>query len=588
MINTYSKYSAEKAPTRFRDRTPILGILLGIAGVIIVGRLFYIQVIMHETYKSAAVAEQLKKLVIPAERGTISVLSGDKGMPIVLNETKYLLFADPSFIKIPHDTAVKLQPLLGGELVDIEEKLSYNSRYVELAKKLDEDTKNKIAKLKLPGIVAKKQRFRSYPEDQLASQVLGFVNYDGEGQYGIEGYLDDVLSGTPGQLKAITDVHGVPLAGNSENIVKRPVEGNDITLSLDMTIQRIAEDALKTGVDNSRSTGGSVVIMDASNGAIKAMANWPTYNPSSYEKVTDQSLYKNKSVTDALEVGSIMKLLTISAALDLGVINKETTYLDLGYAEADGFIIKNALSYGERTFSIFDILKYSLNTGAVHVLKEMGGGELNERTRIIWHDYLVNHYKLGSLTGIEQSGEGKGIVPDPSKGNGLNIQYANTAFGQGISITLVQFASALSALVNGGTYYQPSLVHSITNTEDISDLSIPKVIASGIVTPTASADIVSLMEHYAALNNSETARAGFSIGGKTGTAEIPDPNGGYKKDIYNGTYAGFVGGEKPQYVIVIRVDEPKISGSAGAVVCRPIFTEIANKMMDTLPFARAL
>ncbi len=588
MINTYSKYGAAKPSPRFKDRTPIVGVLISIAGIIIIGRLFYIQIIRHETYKNAAVAEQLKKLTIPAERGSISILDGEKILPIVLNESKYLIFADPSFVRDPHQTAVKLQPLLGTDLNDLEKKLSQSNRYVELKNKLDETTKNKISALKLPGIVAKKQRFRSYPEADFASQVLGFVNLDGLGQYGVEGYLNDKLSGTPGQLKAITDVHGVPLAGNAENIVKRPVDGQDITLTIDTTIQLIAEAAIKNGVERTKSVGGSVVVLDASNGNVKAMANWPSYDPSSYEKVDDQGLFKNKSVTDALEVGSIMKLMTLSAALDRGVISKDTTYLDKGYEEADGFKIKNALSYGERVFSIFDILKYSLNTGAVHVLKQMGGGELNEQTRVLWHNYLVDHYKFGSKTGIEQSGEGDGIVPDPIDGNGLNIQYANTAFGQGITVTVLQYATALSALVNGGTYYQPSLLYSSTNSSGVTKLHEPKVVSTNIISKSASNDIVDLMKQYAKENNSETARAGFSIGGKTGTAQIPAKGGGYREDAYIGTYAGFVGGKQPEYVIVLRVDEPKNGGFAGSNAARPVFTEIANSMMDSLPFTRDL
>ena len=563
-------------------------ILLGLIGVIFVAKLFYIQIIKHETYKTAAIAEQLKKFSIPAERGTISVLSGEQEIPIVLNETRYLLYADPSFIKKPKETAEKLQPLIGGDVKVLQEKLERQSRYVEIAKKLDETTKVKIAELKLPGIVAKRQRFRTYPEAQFSSQVLGFVNYDGEGQYGVEGYLNEELGGTLGQLKAITDVHGVPLAGNSDNIVTQPVDGEDITLTIDTNMQRIAEEAIKNGVERTKSPGGSVIIIEAANGTVKAMANYPGYDPSAYEKVTDQNLYKNRSVTDAMEIGSIMKLMTISAALDLGVISKDTTYLDRGYEEADGYRIRNALSYGERTFSIFDIIKYSLNTGAVHVLKEMGGGELNEKTRILWHGYLTDHYRFGGLTGVEQSGEGKGIVPSPSEGSGLNIQYANTAFGQGITVTIMQFAAALSALVNGGTYYQPSLIYSTTDKSGNQELHIPKIISDNVVSDSVSLDIIDLMEHYARDNNPEAARAGFSIGGKTGTAQIPSPDGGYREDVFNGTYAGFVGGQEPQYVVVLRIDEPRISGFAGADAARPIFTEIANNMMNTLPFSRDL
>jgi cell division protein FtsI/penicillin-binding protein 2 len=218
----------------------------------------------------------------------------------------------------------------------------------------------------------------------------------------------------------------------------------------------------------------------------------------------------------------------------------------------------------------------------------MGGGEVNEKARLLWHNYLVDHYNFGKQTGIEQSGEGTGIIPDPKEGYGLNVQYAETTFGQGMSVTLMQYAAALSSVINGGTYYKPSLVQSMTTPDGVTHLNEKKIVTTNVVSANTSAAIVSLMEQYAKENNSETARAGFSIGGKTGTAEIASPEGGYYKDKFNGTYAGFLGGRTPQYVIVIRIDEPKISGSAGAIAARPIFTEIANNMMDSLPFSRGL
>lgn len=569
----------------FRDRTPFLMAFLVLAGIVFVGRLFQLQIIKHDQYKAAATSEQLKKFSIPAERGTISVLDGERSLPVVLNETRYLLYADPSFVDDPEKAATQLQPVIGGKVDELKEKLSEETRYIELAKKVDKPTADKIRDLSIKGVVLKEQRQRTYPEGQFAAQVLGFVNYDGEGQYGIEGFMDKELGGTAGQLRAVTDISGVPLAGNSDNVVKDPVAGKNVTLTLDMTVQRIVEDTVKKHVESTRSKSGSAVVMDINSGAVKGMANWPTYNPADFENVSDLNLFKNRAVTDPMEVGSIMKTLTISSALDQGLINRESIYSDPGYEDVDGLKITNALNFGAGTFSIFDIIKNSMNTGAVHLLKMMGGGsDLNQQARVTWHDYMTDHYQLGKKTGIEQIGEGEGIIPDPLEGDGLNIQYANTSFGQGMTATILQIAAALSSVLNGGTYYQPHLVHSETDGAGKETVLPPKIVREKVVSSSASADITALMERYAKENNREAARPGFSVGGKTGTAQIPSPNGGYRDDAYNGTYAGFVGGQNPEYVVIIRMDEPKNGGFAGSAAARPVFTDIANVMMDSLPF----
>ena len=588
MINTYSRYGLKNKPLRWKDRTPLIGVLLAVVGVIFVGRLFYIQIIKHDDYKAAAIAEQLKKFSIPAERGTISLLDGEKELPIVLNETRYLIYADPVFIKKPQETAEKLQPLIGGDVNNIKEKLTRASRYVVLAKKIDESIKAKISALKLPGIVSMKQRFRTYPEGQMAAQVLGFVNYDGEGQYGIEGYLNSELAGKPGLLKAITDVRGVPLAGNSENIVDAPVPGKNVVLTLDSTIQSIAENAIKNGVEKTKANSGSVVIMDINTGRVKGMANWPSFEPQKFEEVTDLNLFKNRAVTDPLEPGSVIKTLVMGAGNDLGLINEESTYFDQGSVVVDGHTIKNGIYIAPGVYNMFDVIRDSLNTGSVSILKLMGGGEINEKARTTWHHYLTDQFQFGKKTGVEQVNEAKGIVPDPIHGYARNLTLANTTYGYAISITMVQLAAAVSSAINGGTYYQPTVLYSLIDAKGNEVINEPKIVKQNVISASASKVVVDLMERYAASNNRETARAGFSLGGKTGSAEIALPEGGYKPNSFNGTYVGFVGGSSPQYVVALRVDEPKISGSAGAVAARPIFTEIANNMMDSLPFSRGL
>lgn len=566
---------------RWRDRTPLFAVVLLLVGALFVGRLFYLQIIKHDVYKAAATAEQYKKFSIPASRGSISLLDGDTPVPIVLNEDKYLVYADPMLIDEPEDTAEKLYALLGKDKNELKRNFELDSRYVVIAKKISRENALKIQEMKLKGIVTKAASFRTYPEGITASQLLGFVNDEGEGQYGVEGYLDKELRGKDGLLKGVTDINGVPLAGTADNILSNPERGDNIVLTIDSTMQRITEEAIKNAVEKTNSTGGSIVVMEANTGAVKAMANWPSYDPRSYESVTDLNLFKNRAVTDPLEVGSIMKVLTLAAAFDQGVVNPESTYYDQGFEQVGEFKITNAINFGSGTYSVFDIIRNSLNTGAVHLLKSMGGGEINDKSRTIWHEYLTSKYGFGKTTGIEQAGEAPGIVPDPTEGDGLDIQYANTSFGQGTTETPLQMAAALSSAVNGGTYYKPYIVSERTNYAGVTTVTEPTPLHQSI-SKAASDGIVRIMERYASTNNKETARNGFSIGGKTGTAQIPDGKGGYREDLYNGTYAGFVGAKSPEYVVIVRIDAPRISGYAGSDAARPIFTVVANGIMDNI------
>lgn len=565
--------------------------LLLLLGGLFTIRLFYLQVIRHDYYQKSANFSQLKQYEVPASRGIIEAKSGDQTVPLVLNETLYTLFADPKYVKDPSAAADSIEDAIGGSQTDYEQKIRNpdSPRYVILSKRLDRDQNQKIEKLALKGIGTREAQYRTYPDGQLASQLLGFVNDDGEGKYGLEQALDKELRGTPGQLKAITDANGVPLAANKDNIVIAPQSGDKVTLTIDVGLQQQLEDALKTGLEHAKSKSGSALIMEVNTGAIKAMASYPTYNPAEYYKVKDGSVFNNGSVTAPLEVGSIMKPLTTGAAIDLGTVSPETTYYDPGFFVIDEATVRNVEEVrGAATRTVSDILKYSLNTGATWLLMQMGGGEINQQARLRWHDYMTNHYLLGKTTGIEQGFEAEGLVPSPTDGFGLNITYANSAFGQGMTATPLQMGAAFSALLNGGTYYKPHLVESTTKTDDKVVKKQPEVVKNRVVKPTVSRQIQDMLQEtfkanrivYTSSFAPATIRPEYMIGGKTGTAQITKPEGGYYEDKFNGMYMGFVGGDTPEYVIVVRVNEPKIAGYAGSRGAAPIFVKLANMLID--------
>jgi cell division protein FtsI/penicillin-binding protein 2 len=411
------------------------------------------------------------------------------------------------------------------------------------------------------------------------------VNNDGQGTYGIEQSLNSELSGTPGMLKAITDASGVPLAASRDNVQVDPKPGDNVTLTINLSMQKNLESILAQGLQKVKSPSGSALIMDPNSGAILAMANWPSYDPSKYFDVTDPSVFNDPAISSPLEVGSVMKTLTISAGLNQGVITPNTTYHDSGSVSVDGFTIGNVHAIPEDPTSIQDVLKFSLNTGAIYVLKQMGGGDINQKGRDIWHDYMTNHFQLGKPTGIDLPNEAAGSIPDPDNGYGLDLQYANTAFGQGMSATILQMASAFSSVINGGTYFKPYVIDNRTTASGKVTQTKPQIVKSGVISPTASSQIRGLLQYVFEQNHtgySSNFHPGYVVGGKTGTAQIPQPGGGYKATVYNGTFLGFVGGDKPQYAVAVLTNTPDLPGfdSAGAQAAAPIFGSIDDMLIN--------
>lgn len=559
----------------------VILVVLGVFGI----RLFYLQVIKHDYYQKAALSGQLKQYEIPAERGLIEAHDGDAVVPIVLNEKRYTLFADPKYIKDPAQAAAKVQKIIGGNQGDYEKLMRADTRYAVLAKKLTKDKRTALDKLDIKGLGTREGTIRTYPQGDLAAQLLGFVDDEGIGKYGLEQALNTELKGKPGQLNAITDARGVPLVANEDNVITKPQVGNRLRLTIDVSLQRQVEDILKAGLDKAQSKSGGAVVLDPNTGAVKAMANYPTYNPAEFYKVEDGNVFNNATVSSPLEVGSIMKPLTAAAALDQGVVAPTTSYFDPGqYKIGDATISNIEEDGGAGTRTVADILELSLNTGATWLLMQMGGGEVNAQARKRWNDYLVNHYQFGKATGIEQGYEAEGTIPDPVDGFGLNIQYANMSFGQGLTATPLQMGAALGAVINGGSYVQPHLIERQTTANGTATNTKTKVIKKDVVSERVSGQMIKLMEGVVRRNYKlygfSQLDSRYSIGGKTGTAEISKPGGGYYEDKFNGTFMGFVGGDKPQYVIVVRVNEPGIAGYAGSRAAAPIFTSITNMLIN--------
>lgn len=563
--------------------------------VLIIGRLFYLQIIRHDFYRHQALGDQQREYVIPADRGIIKAHEGSQLVPLALNQQLYTLYADPGYIKDPSVTAAKVSQIMGAKQSDYETAMrKTGTRYVVLAKRVSADQQKQIIALKLPGVGLAAQEYRTYPQNSLASQVLGFVNDEGKGNYGIEQYMNKDLAGKEGKLKAVTDINGVPLAASRDNVQVDPKPGSDVVMTLDIGMQKLLENYLSQESQKTKASKAGALIMDVNTGAIKAMANFPTYDPSQYFNVTDSTVFNNATVSEPFELGSVMKTLTTAAALDLGVVKPDTTFYDPGQWPLDGSVIQNVEEErGAGQSSIARLLNLSMNSGATWELMQMGGqtGTVTQQARERWYDYLINHYQFGKATGIEQGYEAEGFIPKPNTGFALQLTYANTSFGQAMTVTPLQMAAALSAVLNGGTYYQPRLVDQVVKSDGTTTVKKPVVVRKDVVKPDVSASMASLMagvvqtkvdQGFPFMKFSDN----YLVGGKTGTAQIANPAGGYYEDRFNGTFIGFVGGDKPQYLIMVDVKTPHVGGYAGSTAAMPLWADLAHMLIDNFSVAQ--
>jgi len=566
-------------------RTAALYAVVILVGAVIVGRLFQLQVLRHDFYSDLALAEHEAKFTIPASRGTVYVHDGANGtVPVVLNEVLPTVYLDPFGIEDEDNDRIAeaLATTLSIDKADILNLLDQNeSRYQVVKKQVDQKVITELRELDLSGVGFVDESYRVYPQGNFGAQILGFVNGAGEGQYGIEEFLDQDLSGADGRFEAVTDVHGIPLATSEQNVIVAPEDGSDVTLTIDVNIQQFVEEALKKGVRSSKGQSGSAIVIDPRTGAVLAMANYPSYDPDEFGSQEDFSVFLNDVISSPYETGSGVKVLTMAAALNEGVVTKNTTFNDTGFVQVEDRRIKNA-GGGGGVRTMTDVITHSVNTGAVYALEQLGGGEINKNARSTLYDYFHNKYGFGNATGLAQANEAAGLIYGPNEPEGNNVRYANMTFGQGMTVTMMQMAAAVSSIVNGGDYYQPYLVSSVEHSDGSVVASQPNAIRSSIISREASKAIREMMQTVVSNGGGLVAqRKGYTIGGKTGTAQVLDEETGeYSNTREIGSFVGFGGTTTPEYVIMTRVDEPQIPGYAGTVAAAPIFADISNFMID--------
>ncbi|MBQ3469587.1 penicillin-binding protein 2 [Candidatus Saccharibacteria bacterium] len=569
-----------------KAREKVLKVGLTVAVVVILLQLFLIQIVQHDSWVKRAEDEHIVQSTIKAERGEIYMMDGDQPTLVVMNESSWTVVIDPMLVDAEEleSTLSKIIPKdkMVAEFKDA--TADKTRRYYVLARGLKRDAAEKIKEAALVGVYLKEGNARVYPEGQMASSLLGFVNNDGKGQYGVEGALDKELAGEDGVLKTVTDVNNVALSIGDDNVRVPAKNGKNVVLSVDRNIQYRLEKYLKEQMDSSTATHAAGLVMNPQNGEVWALANLPTYDATNYANIEDASVFINEPLESAYEPGSMCKTFSFSAAIDQGKMTPQTTYNNSGYMTVDNWKIENAYKGQLGTITMQTGLDYSLNTSSMTALLWLGGdnNQITQAGKNILYKYYHDLFGFGEYTGIELF-ESPGVITEPDAADAYNSRYANMTFGQGMQITMMQLASAFSSVINGGEFYRPTVVAGeVAENGDFLYQDSPESIRTTVSTETSSTMRQMLYGTRAYKRTNGTDKAGYYIGGKTGTSQgIKD--GAYTFDETVGNYIGFGGaeGEMPEYVIMVKIwgDGKKMEGEKDAM---PIFDKMSEYMIDYL------
>ncbi|MBI3522078.1 MAG: penicillin-binding protein 2 [Chloroflexi bacterium] len=548
-------------------RLRVLFLILALLSTSVAGKTVYWQALKRPELLAQAIDQVRTDQVLAAQRGVIRDRTG-----AILATTVPLrsLYAIPA--QIPENerarVSVALGTLLGRDPLAIRARLDGGAEWLFIHRRLPEETARAIEDMHLPGIGFQAEPKRLYPNDTTAAHVLGFVNDDGDGQYGVEGAYDTLLRGTPGRLMVERDPANRALAIGVRE-AQPAIRGSDLTLTLDLGIQAAAERELRLALEKEKAPGGSIVVLDPRDGAILAMASAPTFDPAGVG-VADLESLRDRAVSWSYEPGSTMKALTIAAAIDQRVVAPTTSYNDVGYAIIGGRRLNNALGRAYGPTTVTQVLERSLNAGAVFVASKLGAQKL--------YDY-IGAFGLGRPTGVDLAGEVAGQVRPLAEWYPVDVGTA--AFGQGLTVTPLQLAAAYAAIANGGTLYRPYIVASRRDAE--GEHRTAPVAVRRVIGPETAATLRTMLT--STIDNGIAANArlsSFSAAGKTGTAQIPDAAGSYESDEYISSFAGFAPAQDPRFVTVIVIERPQ-SRLLGTLSAMAAFRGLA---LDALRYER--
>jgi cell division protein FtsI (penicillin-binding protein 3) len=527
--------------------------------VIVVGRLVFLQGVDGAQYANAATQDRLRTYPIAAVRGQVL---DREGRPFAYTVAASRVVADPTVITQPERAAAALSRLLDVPASELTQKLSGKGRYVVLAGQVPPETTDKIQALQLPGISFEDDPVRLYPAGTVGGQVVGFVGREGKGLAGIERTFERRLAGTPGHRRVEVGSGGNPIPSGIDQSTPA-VDGDSVTLTVNQDLQYVMEQRLAQACQDGATTRASAVVLDVHTGQVAAMGSCPGYDPGSYSK-TDPDLLGNPVVSDVFEPGSVMKAVTLSAALEEGKATPDTVLTVEGHIQAGDRVVTDAHDHEPIDWTVTGILAKSSNVGAIMLAREVGDAKLEQYLRA---------FGLGSTTGIELPGESAGILQKST--DWTKSRAANVPIGQGVSVTTLQMASIYQTIANGGVRIAPRIVESVTDPHGrVSPAPTPE--ATRVISK-ATADRMAYMLE-AVVGPGGTAPLGqiqgFRVAGKTGTAQRANPECGcYAGGGYVTTFVGFAPADDPQYVVAVDLERPT-SDAEGGQVAAPVFADV--------------
>lgn len=614
------------------NRLNLILAIVFLSGSFIIYRLFDLQVMKNELYAALASGQhQVYSKLIP-ERGGIFMhdISPDGGkteFPLAINKEFAHIYAVPRLIKNPEKTAEELYRIfdeketeeeveemldedeyfapLQSENIDlsdykeliefreIKKELEMEKRknetvekyrlilmkkddpYEPIEKKADEEQLEKVLGLKTEGLSYFREKYRYYPNGSIGSHFLGFTGMSGEkkGNYGLEGFFDEELTGKKGSLRTERSAEGDLIIVNDREFNKA-IDGASLYLTINRSIQfevcrRLEEKAGLYDID-----GGSIIVMNPNSGAIMAMCSWPAYDPNRYNEVEESSIYNNPAIFSAYEPGSIFKAITMGAGLDAGAVSPHTIYQDRGFVYIEGWNkpIKNsdyASKGGHGTVDMITVLEESLNTGSIFVMQRTGAEKFAR---------YVKNFGFGEKTGIELETEGLTNIDNLLRKRIRPVEAATASFGQGITATPLQMIAAYAAIANYGILMKPYLVEKIVFPDGKEQITNPQEIRR-VISDKAAILLSGMMVNV--VDGGHALRAGvkgYYVAGKTGTAQVAD-KGGYSDTETIHTFVGFAPVERPKFVMLVKLDNPKgVEFSASSAA--PLFGELAEFILN--------
>jgi len=562
---------AERRNRWIRVRMALLCVICLSGAGIVVTRAYNLQVAQSDELDELVRNQYQKTLTLAPMRGSIY---DRRGASLAVSIDSESLWANPRLIKragrSPAEIAAVLAQLIASDRATLEQRLSQDRYFVWLKRHLTPQQVEAVKRLNIEGLSMTRESKRFYPNRELAAHVMGFANVDGMGIEGLELVYDELLRGKQERVAAVLDRKGTVVYSHTL-LEPESMQGSDIVLTLDKTVQHIAEKELRETVTHFQARAGSVMVTDPTTGEILAMANFPTFNPNEPGRY-DPAARRNRAVTDRFEPGSTLKPFTMAGAMATGTVRvNERIYCERGIWKIEDYVIHDSEHWG--TLSLSEIMARSSNIGIAKIGVRVGRTTLHR---------MLSRFGFGEATGLQLPGQTQGLLRDFHRW--YEVDTATISFGQGLSVSSLQLAMAMGTIANQGRLMSPILIQKVIGPAEKVVFQAQPNVHRQVVPEAVAAEVTRMLVMATGPlgTGKEAALEGFRVAGKTGTAQKANlRSAGYSKDRWVSSFVGFVPANKPRLVVSVVIDEPMVD-HAGGTVAGPVFRKVASQALSYL------